>query len=121
VGLEEEAVVGAEPPDDGVREVVGRRGLGLGGLAVGSAVHVARRPRRGVGEGRLPRVQEEGRDGLGQARICARGGRDGEWSERAAAERDAGTQLGLTMGLKFYTIKLKDRIGLGSSFVSIHF
>jgi hypothetical protein len=30
-------------------------------------------------------------------------------------------QLGLTMGLKFYTIKLKDRIGLGSGFVSIHF
>jgi hypothetical protein len=29
--------------------------------------------------------------------------------------------LGLTMGLKFYTIKLKDRIGLGSGFVSIHF
>jgi hypothetical protein len=65
VGLEEEAVVGAEPPDDGVREVVGRRGLGLGGLAVGRAVHVARRPRRGVGEGRLPGVQEEGCDGLG--------------------------------------------------------
>jgi hypothetical protein len=84
VGLEEEAVIGAEPPDDGVRKVVGRRGLGLGGLAVGRAVHVARRPRRGVGEGRLPGVQEEGRDGLGQARICARGGRDGEWSERAS-------------------------------------
>ena len=29
--------------------------------------------------------------------------------------------VGLTMGLKFYTIKLKDRIGLGSGFVSIHF
>jgi hypothetical protein len=25
------------------------------------------------------------------------------------------------MGLKFYTIKLKDRIGLGSDFISIHF
>lgn len=78
MGLEEEAVVGAEPPDDGVREVVGRRGLGLGGLAVGRAVHVARRPRRGVGEGRLPGVQEEGRDGLG---LLARGGSAREEAE----------------------------------------
>jgi hypothetical protein len=31
------------------------------------------------------------------------------------------THVGLTMGFKFYTIKLKDRIGLGSGFVSIHF
>jgi hypothetical protein len=106
VGLEEEAVVGAEPPDDGVREVVGRRGLGLGGLAVGRAVHVARRPRRGVGEGRLPGVQEEGRDGLGQGRICARGGRDGERSGRAAAGRDAGRRL-LASGVEAET-----RLGL---------
>jgi hypothetical protein len=63
------------------------------GLAVGRAVHVARRPRRGVGEGRLPVVQEEGRDGLGQGWICARGGRNGEQSGRAAAGRDASTRL----------------------------
>ena len=31
------------------------------------------------------------------------------------------TRLGLTMSLKFYTIKLKDWIGLGSSFIFIHF
>jgi len=69
VGLEEEAVVGAESPDDGVRDVVGRRrrGPGLGGLAFGRAVVgvVRRRPRGGVGEGRLPGVQEEGCYGLG--------------------------------------------------------
>lgn len=67
VGLEQEAVVGAESPDDGVRNVVGRcQGLRLGGLAVGRAVGVVRRrPRGGVGEGRLPGVQEEGCDGLG--------------------------------------------------------
>jgi hypothetical protein len=32
-----------------------------------------------------------------------------------------GPSLELTMDLKFYTIKLKDRIELGSGFVSIHF
>jgi hypothetical protein len=29
--------------------------------------------------------------------------------------------LGVTIGSKFYTIKFKDRIGLGSDSISIHF
>jgi hypothetical protein len=29
--------------------------------------------------------------------------------------------LGVTMGTKFYTIKFKDQITLGSDFISIHF
>jgi hypothetical protein len=31
------------------------------------------------------------------------------------------SQLGVVMGSKLYTIKFKDRIGLGSGSISIHF
>jgi hypothetical protein len=35
--------------------------------------------------------------------------------------RRLGVQVGLTMGYNFYTIRFKDRSGLGSGFISSHF
>jgi hypothetical protein len=111
VGLEEEAVVGAEPPDDGVREVVGRRGLGLGGLAVGRAVHDS--------TWRVVRAEELAKDDSPESRkrdtmVLARGGSAREEAETvsgagerrldatrahgywlAAGEVEAETRLGL--------------------------
>jgi hypothetical protein len=41
---------------------------------------------------------------------------------RSAGEVDGvAARIGVTMGSKFYTIKFKDRIGLGSGSIPIHF
>jgi hypothetical protein len=88
----------------------------------------------------LPTLEEDGETSKStrgvepeRARVahCVQGGTDGSRGEdgrgqsgRAGLVEDgrAGQmEVGLTMGLKFYTIKLKDQIGLGSGFVFIHF